>query len=334
MRYGVTVGGPLGGIGAFARTVEEHGFDSVWTAETSGSAFVQAALAAAATSRVRVGTAVALAFPRSPGIAALNAADLDELSGGRFVLGLGPQVRRVNEQRFSTRFDHPAPRMKEYARAVRAFLGGYFGEEPRFRGRFYSVTMAPWPRMVPPPRRDVPIFFAAVNRGMLRAAGEVADGVLGHPMSSIRYVREVVLPSIAEGAARAGRSPARVELVQGVAVSISEDRELALREVKRQIGFYATTRTYTPVLALHGFEEVVPGLRRAYAARDADALAAGVPDAMADAFSLYGTPEEVREKADAFDGLAGELLLGGPWWRVEPARMLENYRLMLQAFGR
>lgn len=334
MRYGMAVGGPLQAIGPLAKAIEDRGFDSVWSTETSSNPFIQAALAAQTTSRVRVGTAIALAFPRSPGIAAMEAVDLDELSGGRFVLGLGTQVKRVNEQRFSTPFEHPAARLAEYAAALRAFWGGYAGKPPRLQGRFYTLTMAPWPRMTPPVRERIPIYFAAVGPGMLRAAGRVADGVIGHPLTSPRYIREVVLPTIASGAQASGRSPADVELVQSVMVCISEDRALARREVSQQIGFYATTREYAPVLAMHGFEAVMPTLRRAYAERDMDRLAALVPEEMAEAYAVYGTPEEVREKMQRFEGLAGELLLGGPWYRVAPDRLLENHLAILRTFRR
>ena len=334
VRYGMPVGGPLQAVGPLAKAIEDRGFDSVWTTETTSNPFIQAALASQATSRVRIGTAIALAFPRSPGITAMTAVDVDELSGGRFALGLGPQVKRVNEQRFSTPFEHPAPKMREYALAVRAFWGGYFGQEPRFQGRFYQVTMAPWPRMPPPLRPAVPILFAAVNRHMLRAAGEVADGVIGHPLTSPRYIREIVLPAIAEGATKAGRPPTDVELVQTVLISISDDRELARREVAQQIGFYATTRTYEPILALHGFEGVTAELRRAFADRDVDRLASVVTEEMADTYALYGPADEVVEKAKRFEGLTDELLLGGPWWRVDPGRLLENHMAILEAFGR
>lgn len=341
MRYGMAIGGPLQAIGPFAQAIEQHGFDSVWATETSSNPFLQASLAAQATSRVRVGTAIALAFPRSPAIAAMTAADIDELSGGRFALGLGTQVKRVNEQRFSTTFDHPARRMKEYARAVRAFYGGYFGEEPRFQGNHYTITMAPWPRVVPPVRRSVPILFAAVGPGMARAAGEVADGMIGHPLSSPRYVAEVVAPAIAAGAARGGRDPGEIELVQSVMVAIHEDREVARREVSLQLGFYATTPAYQPVLALHGFEGLMGDLRRAYAERDYARLADLVPEEMADVYALWGTAAEVVEKASRYDGIGGEgavavseLLLGGPWYRVRPERLLENHLAILEAFGR
>src|SRR2546430_4970739 len=199
VRYGMPVGGPLQAVGPLAKAIEDRGFDSVGTPETTSNPFIQAALASQATSRVRIGTAIALAFPRSPGITAMAAVDVDELSGGRFALGLGPQVKRVNEQRFSTPFEHPAPKMKEYATAVRTFWDGYFGEEPRFQGRFYSVTMAPWPRVPPPVRRRVPIFFAAVNRGMLQAAGKGADGAYGHQITSHRYVAGSLSPALDTG---------------------------------------------------------------------------------------------------------------------------------------
>jgi probable F420-dependent oxidoreductase len=338
MRYGMEVGGPLATIGPFAQAIEGAGFDSVWTTETSSNPFIQAVLAAQATSQVRLGTAIALAFPRSPGLAAMAAADVEELSGGRFALGLGTQVKAVNERRFSTPFEHPAPRMKEYAQAVRAFYGGYFGEEPRLQGRFYTVTMAPWPRVVPPPRRHLPILFAAVGPGMLRAAGEVADGVIGHPLTSARYITEVVAPTIGTGIARAGRQPGDVELVQNVMISIAEDRDLARREVSFQIGFYATTPAYQGVLALHGFEGLMGDLRRAYASRDWAGLAALVPEEMADTYALWGTAKEVREKAARFEAavgdVVGELVLGGPWYRVDPGRLLENHAAILETFGR
>ena len=334
MRYGMVVGGPLLGIPSMAKTVEDHGFDSVWTAETSSTAYVCATMAASATSSVRVGTAIALAFARSPGITGMTAVDIDEVSSGRFICGLGTQVKRVNEQRFSTKFEHPAPKMREYALAMRAFIGGFFGEEPDFHGRFYEVSMAPWPRPNPPVRRDIPIYFAAVNKLMHEVSGEVADGVIGHPMTSVKYIQEVVLPSIAKGANKAGRKAEDVELAQQVIMSISNDPKVAEREVRQQIGFYATTRSYTPVLELHGFQDVVPMLRDAYAAKDMDKLASTVTKEMADTYAIYGTADEVKEKAKRFEGLAGELTLGGPWYRVAPERLIENHALILETFGR
>jgi alkanesulfonate monooxygenase SsuD/methylene tetrahydromethanopterin reductase-like flavin-dependent oxidoreductase (luciferase family) len=145
MRLGVVIGGDVRELARRAREVQEAGFESVWVAETARSAFVQAAVAASATERVLIGTNIALAFPRSPTITAMAARDLAELSGGRFVLGLGTQVKRVNEQRFGVAFEHPAPKMAEYVEAVRAVLGTYEGHPIDHRGRFYQLTMPPFP---------------------------------------------------------------------------------------------------------------------------------------------------------------------------------------------
>src|SRR5947207_5794283 len=141
MRFGIVVGGDLDGIEAMARRAEEAGFESVWVAETARSAFVQAALAVQATSRALVGTDIALAFPRSPTITAMTARDLAELSDGRFVLGLGTQVKRVNEQRFGVPFEHPAPKVAEAVEAIREVLGTFDGAPIDHRGRFYEITM-------------------------------------------------------------------------------------------------------------------------------------------------------------------------------------------------
>src|SRR6266513_3055457 len=181
MRIGIAIGGPLEQLGPLARRCEDAGFDSNWIAETGRTAFIQAAVAAQATRRIRIGTSIALAFPRSPVITAMNARDLAELSGGRFVLGLGTQVKRVNEERFGVPFEHPAPKMGEYVEAVRAVLGAFGGHAPDHRGRFYSITMAPFPGAGPAPG-PIPIYLAAVNVRMAEAAGRVADGISGHPM--------------------------------------------------------------------------------------------------------------------------------------------------------
>src|ERR687895_162546 len=250
---GIVVSGALADIPRLARTAEQRGYESVWVAETSSTAYVQAALASQATSRVRVGTNIALAFPRSPTITAMASRDLAEVSGDRFILGLGTQVKRINERRFSVPFEHPAPKMEEYVQVVRKVLATFRGESIDHRGRFYTVTMGPFPGA--DPVGDVPIYLAAVNERMCEAAGRVADGVLGHPMTSPKYLAEVVRPAVERGATDAGRDPAEVSITNSVILQLNEDRERARIEAALQIAFYATTRTYAPVLAMHGFDD-------------------------------------------------------------------------------
>jgi probable F420-dependent oxidoreductase len=325
---GIVVGGRMDEIEDLARRAEEGGYESVWVAETASSAFVQASLACRATSRVRVGTSIALAFPRSPTIMAMTARDLAELSGGRFILGLGSQVKRINERRFSVAFEHPAPKMAEYVEVVRKVLATFRGEPIDHRGRFYTVTMPPFPGA--DPVGDVPIYMAAVNARMCEAAGRVADGILGHPMTSPKYIAEVVRPAVEKGAASAGTDVSAVNLTNSLILQVGEDRARARREAALQVGFYATTRTYTPVLALHGFEDRVAPLRGAYARGDLEALVElAMP--MVDTFAITGSEEECRQQLAAFDGLVDRIVLGGAWVGPREA-VAENYRRLVETF--
>lgn len=333
MDHAIGIGGPMQMIGPMAQMVEAAGFESCWAAETTNSAFVTAQIAIQATSRIKVGTAIALAFPRSPTITAMEAMDLDELSGGRFLIGLGTQVKRVNENRFSVPFEHPAAKLKEYAEVMRTVFAANRGEDVIFEGRFYNVTMPTFGGLRQPSPRDVPIYFAAVNRLMARYCGEVADGLLGHPLASPRYLEEVIRPAMAEGAERAGRRPSDCNLTASPMISISDDVDLARREVKLQIAFYATTRTYTPILELHGKAEVVPALREAFGRKDKDAMTALVDDELCDAIAVAGAADEVKEKVRQWHGVADRLMVAGPWYGPSPQRMMENYSALVETFG-
>ncbi|HEV8683282.1 MAG TPA: LLM class flavin-dependent oxidoreductase [Actinomycetota bacterium] len=327
---GIVVAGPLAALPGLARAAEERGYESVWVAETSSTAYVQVALVAEATSRVRVGTDIALAFPRSPTVTAMTARDLAEVSGDRFILGLGSQVKRINERRFSVPFEHPAPKMEEYVEVVRAVLGTFRGEPIDHRGRFFTVTMPPFPGAMPV--GEVPIYLAAVNARMCEAAGRVGDGVLGHPLTSPKYVAEVVRPAVERGATAAGRDPADVSVTTSVILQLGDDDTRNRFEAALQIGFYATTRTYAPVLALHGFEDRVGPLREAYAAGDLAKLAElSMP--MVDTFAVTGPAEECRERLAAFDGLVDRIILGGAWVGPDRQAIAENFRRILDTFS-
>jgi len=331
MDLGIAIGGDLRRLSGLARQVEEAGFESVWCAETARSAFVQAAVACAATSRITVGTGVALAFPRSPTITAMAARDLAELSGGRFILGLGTQVKRVNEQRFGIPFEHPAPRMAEAVAVIREVLGAFEGGTIDHRGRFYSVTMPPFPGAGPAPG-PVPVFIAAVNPLMAETAGRCADGVLGHPMTSPAYIREVLRPAVERGAVAAGRSLDDVNVTTAVILQMDRDRQVARREAALQVGFYATTRTYRPVLALHGFEELLEPLRRAFVQGDLAALS-DIALPMVDSLAIAGTPDECRDRLSQFEGLVDRVILGGAWVGPSEERLEENHRAIIETFA-
>jgi probable F420-dependent oxidoreductase len=333
MEYGIGVGGPLPTIGSLAKMVEDAGFESCWTAETTNTAFVASSAAIQETSKINVGTAIALAFPRSPTIAAMTAWDLDELSGGRFICGLGTQVKRVNENRFSVKFEHPAPKIKEYAQAMRTIWAANRGEDVVFEGRFYNITMPTFHGKPQPDRRDVPIYFAAVGEIMARTCGEVADGLIGHPIASPKYLSEVVRPAIEAGAERAGRKAEECNLTACPLISVSDDVDMARREIKLQIAFYATTRTYKRILETHDRAHLVPDLRAAFEVRDKERMAALIDDDLADAMAIAGPADEVKDRIKAWEPVADRAMVSGPWYGPSPDRMFENYMALVELFG-
>jgi probable F420-dependent oxidoreductase len=314
-----------------AEAAERAGFQGIWTGETRHDPFLMLGQAALSTSRVSIGTSVALAFPRSPTITAMAARDLAELSAGRFVLGLGTQVKRVNEQRFGMPFEHPASKIGEAVEVIREVLATFEGAPIDHRGRFYSITMPPFPGAGPAPG-GMPIYLAAVNAVMAETAGAVADGVLGHPMTSPEWIRDVVRPAVGRGAARAGRNPDAVNITTGVILQISEDRDEARREAALQLGFYATTRTYRPVLAMHGLEDRLEPLRRAFVRGDFAGMA-DVALGMVDALAIAGTAKECRARLERFEGLVDRVILGGAWVGLSEERLVENHRSILETFA-
>jgi probable F420-dependent oxidoreductase len=331
VRLGIAIGGPLGELAALARRCEEAGFDSLWIAETGRTAFIQAAIAVQATEHVRIGTSIALAFPRSPVITAMSARDLAELSGGRFTLGLGTQVKRVNEFRYSTPFEHPAPKMSEIIDVCREVWRAYAGEAIDHRGRFFTVTMPPFPGAGPPPS-PIPIHLAAVNPMMLRLVGERADGFLGHPFTSPRYVTDVARAGIAEGLAAAGRKPEEVEIAQSVICSVEEDGDAARAGAKPQIAFYGTTRTYKPVLDLHGFGDAIEPLREAHARGDMAGMVGCITDEMVETYAVAGTPDDARAKLQRYEGIADTIILNPPWIGPDATRRSDVYDRLISTF--
>lgn len=331
-KLGIAISGPLQTLPDVARRCEDAGFDSIWIPETARTAPIQSAAAIAGTTRARIGTNIALAFPRSPVITAMTARDLSELSGGRFVLGLGTQVKRVNELRYATAFEHPAPKMREIIEVCRAVWAAYAGEPIDHRGRFFTVTMGPFPGAGPPPS-PIPIFVAGVNDMMLGLAGELCDGFLGHPLSSPSFLGEVVMPVLDRARGAAGRAPGEVEVVQSVICSVDDDRDRARAGAKLQIAFYGTTRTYRRVLDHHGFGDLVDPLRERHAAGDLAGMIELIGDEVADTFSVSGTSDEVREGLARFDGLCDEVVINTPWAGPDLVRNAEVFDRLISTFA-
>ncbi len=331
----IAVGGSLADVVSLARAAEAAGLESVWVAELERSAFVQAAAIAANTTSIGIGTAVALALPRSPTITAMEARDVDDLCGGRFMLGLGSQVKRVVEARYGVPFDHPAERLAEYAAAVRVVWAAGRGERVTHEGAFYRITMPTFhgPGGGAGGHPDPPILFAADGPRMCRAAGAVADGLIGHPFASPRYLAEHVRPAVDDGRAAAGRASDACPVSASPLVSIAEREDVARREVKLQIAFYATTRPYLPILRLHGREGIFGDLRRAFVRGDRERMVELVDDGLCDAVAVAGPPGVVRDRLAEWTPVAGRLIVAGPWYGLSPGRLRENAVAVIEALA-
>lgn len=320
---------------ALAREAEEVGFDSLWTGEFWRSSMVPLAALAPATKRVRLGTCVALAFPRSPFLTALTALDLDELSGGRFILGLGSSPRRIAEEWHGAPYLPPGPRLREYVELLRE-LWDHWQQRPgqpfEFDGHFYRVRFQGYRRVPPPLRTRIPIYMAAVDKTMIKTAGAVADGLLGHPLHSRSYMARVVRPALEEGAREAGRTPQEVELCTLVVTAVHRDRRRAYWMAALGLARGSFTRTYKRVTRSLGLGEAGEALRSAYLRGDVEGMVEAMRPEFVEEAALFGTPEEVREGLRTYDGLVDTVILHPPIDGLEAGEVLENYRLILEAF--
>jgi probable F420-dependent oxidoreductase len=310
----------LSSVPALAEAAEAAGFDAVWTSETQHDPFLPLPLVAEHSTRLEMGTAIAVAFARSPADVAYTAWDLSRTSGGRFKLGLGTQVRAHIERRFGMAWpETPAARLREYVQAVRALWDCWQrGGRLNFRGDHYKLTlMTPFFHPGPIEHPAIPIFLAGVNPGMCRLAGEVAEGLHAHPLHSARYLREVVRPAIEAGAADAGRDLSRFEL--SATAFVAQDPAEAAR-VRSQIAFYASTPTYRRVLAVHGWQDVGERLS-ALARRGAwDAMGDEISDEILEAYAVVAPPEELGARLrQRYAGLVDRLAIYRPF-RVDDER--------------
>jgi len=284
----------LKGIGEYARKAEALGFDCLWSSETQHDPFLPLAVAAAGTARIKLGTYIAVAFPRSPMITAYIAWDLQAASDGRFILGLGTQVKGHNERRFSVKWDSPGPRLREIILALRAIWDCWQNKTKLdFRGQFYAFTlMNPLFQPDPIAHPRIPIFIAGVNPYMCRLAGELCEGLHVHPFNSPRYLRELVLPALEVGLRKSGRTRSDVELFAS-AFAVVGDTEMERREaelaIRQQIAFYASTRTYEPVLATHGWQDLAPHLHRKSVQGDWKGMADLITDEMVHTYAVTGS---------------------------------------------
>ena len=291
----------LRSVAASAACLEESGYGGLAVEETKDDPFQVLALAASATQRLRLGTAVTIAFPRSPTVMALQAWTLQKLSAGRFTLGLGTQVRGHIRRRYGVPWHPPAPWMREYVRAVRAVWACWQDGTPlSFHGEHYDLDlMVPLFDAGPIEHPDIPVHLAAVNTNLCAVAGEVADGVRPHPVCTPSYIREVMLPAVRRGAARSGRSLEGFRVCMKPLVAsarTSAELEGKIRDARARIAFYASTPGYRAAFAHLGLDELADRAKELSRAQRWEELPELIDDATLERFSVIGTHDEIGEK--------------------------------------
>jgi probable F420-dependent oxidoreductase len=313
----------IDGAGENARQAEADGFDGWWAVETQVDPFLASAIAAERTQRIEIGTGIAVALARNPMTVALQANDLQALSGGRFALGLGSQIKPHITRRYSMPWSKPAARMREFILAIRAIWDTWAtGAKLDFEGDFYTHTlMAPFFDPGPNPHGNPPIYLAAVGPLMTEAAGEVADGVLIHGFSTERYLREATLPALERGFEKAGRTRKGFEITAPafvVARDTEEEIAAGVEFIRNQIAFYGSTPAYRPVLELHGWGDLQDELKAMTKRGEWDSMSELIDDEVLNTFAVVGPPEEaIAEVERRYGDIATRIQLSLPEERDE-----------------
>src|SRR5438105_8382106 len=294
----------IGAVAADARRAEALGYDGVLAAETKDDPYIVMALAAQATSRVGLATAVAIAFPRSPMVTALSAWTLQRLSHGRFTLGLGSQVKGHIERRYGMHWSAPGPWLRDYVGALRAIWECWQnGTKLDFESEHYKLSlMVPLFAPAPIEHPRIPVQLAAVNQYMCQVAGEVADGIRAHPIATRRYIEEVMLPAVRKGAAKAGRDLAGFAMCVNPLIATAPERAgLAepVREVRARVAFYASTPAYLAAFETQGHGEVARQLQGLSRAQRWEEMAGLVNDEMLEAYAVIAAHDELAAKLKA-----------------------------------
>jgi len=313
--------GPMGmaNAGEQVRALEEAGYDGVFTAETSHDPFFPALLAAEHSERLEVGTSIAVAFARNPMNLAHIAWDLQAYSQGRFLLGLGSQIKPHITKRFSMPWSHPAPRMREMVLAIRAIWDCWNNDTPLdFRGDFYSHTlMTPFFNPGPNPAGDAKILLAAVGEIMTEVAGETCDGLIAHGFTTERYLRECTIPALEAGRAKAGKTldGFQISMPAFVVTGTTEEEMAASADgVRQQIAFYGSTPAYRKVLDLHGWGDLQPELNALSKQGGWVEMGTLIDDEILTTFAVVAEPDQLaRELLRRFGDIVDRISFYAPY---------------------
>lgn len=315
------------------RRLEDRGIAGVAVPQVYGSPFAPLAAVAAVTTRLELATGIAIGLTRSPFETAVTALDLDHLSKGRFILGLGTGPKHWTNGYFGMPYDKPVSRLREVVQIVRHVEdGARSGDMPAWEGRFYRLTFDAFQPVPPPYRERIPVWIAALRQRMCELTGEVADGLIGHPVWSVEWALGQAQESLAVGAARTGRDPAKIHFQPWVTASIAADEKTALQDAKPWLAFYSGFSQYHSYFEAHGFGAEARTIQEASKTMDCVEAARFVPDEMVKTFGAHGTPDQVRERVEPLWRRADSMLVVPPNWGMTPDRLAQKIQAIADTF--
>jgi len=310
-------------IAAQAKALETAGLEGLFAPQVYGPPFVPLAAAAAVTSRIQLASGIAIAFVRSPVETAMAAMDLDRISDGRFTLGLGTSVRSWSEGIFGGTYGKPLENMREVVEIVRMVNRDvHTGKLTRYDGKYYKLDFSEMQPGAPPLRTNIPIWIAALRGPLVSLAAEIGDGVLGHYIWSIEWLRDKIPEYLKRGLDRGGKQRSDIHFNAWLAVAINNDRAEAINDARPTVAFYAGIEQYESFFAAHGFGDIAKRLQEGVKKGDYLSVAKLVPDEMAQTFVVCGTADEVRKRIEPAWDVVDSMTLAPPAYGLEPAKIL------------
>lgn len=308
----VVMAAPAEQLARTVREAEDAGLEGLWAPQLHSPPFVTLAAAAMVTQRILLGSGIALAFTRSPAETALNALDLDQISGGRTVLGLGTSIRTFNEDVHGVVYGKPVAHLREVVQIVRAITTeGHSGKLGKFEGKYHKVDLGAL-RTGKPVRARIPIWLPPLFEPTVRLAGEIADGLTGHPVWSVQWIKNEVSRTLGDALAKVGRKRADFKINLWIYTAINKDRQRAIDDARGTVAFYSQIAQYEKYFDMHGFGDNARAVREASARKDFVAMRKAVPDEMVNTFALAGTPDDVRERIEEYWKVADSITLTPP----------------------
>ncbi len=324
---------PANVIAQIARQQEDAGLEGTFAAQVFGPPFIPLAVAASSTERLKLGSGIAIAFTRSPFETAMAAIDMDRVSNGRFVLGLGSSVQSWVQGMYGMPYGKPVAQLREAVDVIRQAVAlGHTGELKAWNGQYYQFDFSEMPPLSPPPRTRIPIWISALRGAMTRLGAEIGDGVIGHPIWSLDWLRTTIADQIKAGLDRAGRKRSDLEVNCWFWVTPNQDPRQSVEDARACVAFYGGIEQYEDYFAAHGFREEARLLQAGVKRGNYQSVAQLVPDEMAQTFVITGTPDEVRRKLEPAWDLADSMCLIPPVLSLAPEQIEAYFATIAETF--